>query len=218
MHVAYYRANALPPPRPPKDDGVRTWAPGLFTSTELRALCTTPLAESKRRSRSLDELASLKHGDSSHFVHSTIPRTGGRFEIKLRPAWCAACKANGATHTVATKLESLTASLLREGGCANARAHVEWHLMRVDPGAAAQETHVDQNAKKCYWTLIVPLTRDPAGSGTVFDKLPGRPVLNPYGSAVAFRGNVQHHGSAHPADAAPRRFLYAAITTGENWN
>ena len=107
---------------------------------------------------------------------------------------------------------------LRGQACTNARA--EWHLMRVSPAAEEQKWHADQNAKKCYWTLIVPLTRDPPGSGTEFRarRDTASVVANPYGGAVAFRGNVVHRGTAHPPTASDRLFLYCAFTTGENWN
>ena len=235
MHVAYGRARRLPhksflgrrqkatlqkPPHvtfgvPP---GVRTWPVTLFTDAELRQLRTAVLAESSRRSTSLEDLVDVSstYRSSSHFVASTIPRTGGRFEVKLTPRWKAACA--GCLPSISAKLDALTAPLLAEGPCAN--AHVEWHVMRVAPGASAQEWHVDQNAKKCYHTLIVPLTPDPPDSGTTFKTGRGTPdvTLNPYGGAGCFKGNVVHCGSAHPADARPRLFLYAAITTGENWN
>ena len=65
--------------------------------------------------------------------------------------------------------------------------------------------------------VLIPLSRDPPGSGTAFKLGKNEIVVNPYGGAVVFKGNVRHRGAAHPAKV-PRIFLYAAVTTGENWN
>lgn len=219
MYVALYRARRLaarmePEPKP---EPCITWKK-LFSEDELQAIKETPLNDSKRSAKSLLQ---LQENDDvvSHFVKATTPRTGGRYEIKLSPSWFEALRANKATEKPAATLQKLIDALRDKPGCANARSvHTEWHLMRVAPGASAQGMHVDQNAKSCYWTLLVPLTKDPPDSGTVFKRGKTAVCINPYRGAVAFRGNVKHYGSAHPAHAGARLFLYAAITTGENWN
>ena len=128
-----------------------------------------------------------------------------------------ACAAAGGPIGAAVAKLRRVVEELRTQACTN--AHAEWHLMRVAPGAEEQKWHADQNGKKCYWTAIVPLTRDPPGSGTEFRAGRGRTlVANPHGGALAFRGNVPHRGTAHPATAPTRLFLYCAFTTGENWN
>lgn len=196
-------------------EGVRTFD-RLLTARDVRALLTTPIAESSRRKRTLSSLAH-EEGVFSALVRESKPRGAGRQEIKLSDAWERACvERGGAVGAAMGKLRRVVEEL-RSHACTNARA--EWHLMRVSPGAEEQKWHADQNAKKCYWTLIVPLTRDPPGSGTEFRAGKGRTVVaNPHGGALAFRGNAVHRGTSHPASAPTRLFLYSAFTTGENWN
>lgn len=88
---------------------------------------------------------------------------------------------------------------------------MHWYLMTILPGAKAQVSHADNPVQKCYATIIVPLTRDPQGSGTFFvddDK-----VVNPYGGVLIFSGKEKHYGSAHHGEDR-RIFLYATISSG----
>ena len=213
--ILRYRGSFAAPPPEMVHEGVEVFR-SVFTEADIRGLRQTPLVETNRRSLSCDALLdACLRGATSHFVQSSTPRSGGRFEVKLSKRWAAACAREcPAMAKLAAVIESAQG---RNPHCGN--SHVEWHLMRVAPRAEAQNRHVDQNAKKGYYTVIAPLTRDPPTSGTAFPRGKKKDdlVLNTFGDVVVFRGNVPHYGPAH-ASSDPRIFLYAAVTTGDNWN
>lgn len=209
------RQNTKRTPQDPEQvaDGVLVFR-RLLTRQDVETLRTTPLPETSRKSLSLEDLfATLHSGRPSHFIESSTPRNGGRFEIKLSSCWA------DQSRRLHRGMDSLVgiAEYLKSTHRACAHARLRWHVMRVDPNAGPQQWHVDQNAKKCYWTILVPLTPDPPQSGTAFRIGRTETVLNPYLGAVCFRGNVKHRGTAH-ASRTPRFFLYGSLTTNDDWN
>ena len=149
----------------------------------------------------------------NHASGGVMPRGPGRFDVALA--------AVVTTHPAARAIENLA--------CAHARRLrltrppiTRLHLMIVQPGATAQPWHCDGGARsgRGYATLIVPLTRDPRGSGTEFRGAgsPGGTVLlGEFGGAYCFDGGVAHRGSAH-AGSAPRLFMFAVLCAGEDPN
>jgi hypothetical protein len=76
-------------------------------------------------------------------------------------------------------------------------------LIAVEPGASAQEEHVDagDKAKGSYTTVIVPLTSH-AGQGTTEFLMRDGSFLAPAaGSAYAFDGRTVHRGGANLSKA-----------------
>lgn len=145
-----------------------------------------------------------------------IERPGGRHEMRLQRRWVE--KASNAIPEFRRLNSEIERFRYKNNVCSNAA--IDWFIMNVVPNAKEQSSHIDHGHKKCYYTFIVPLTKDVDGSGTAFDfaseKTPSL-VLNPYGGMLIFKGNVYHHGTAHRSKK-PRRFLYAVLTTGCDFN
>ena len=103
--------------------------------------------------------------------------------------------------------------------CRGRPSTVAWHAMIVHPGSPTQEVHVDDEKfvrnKRCYYTLIIPLTNNPQAGGTYFPQLGF--VFCAFGGALMFDGAVEHAGLGNPSNAN-RVFLYAAIHSGKDEN
>lgn len=153
---------------------------------------------------------------SPMFVKHRTPRGHGRVDIALTPSW-----ARLARRTVPpfAKVAGIVEEMAAKSSSAKTR--IQWHLMVVSSGAAAQEWHQDAPGNKVYITFLLPLTHDVPGSGTEFEtKTKGKAstiIFNSFGSACAFDGRTVHRGTSHTG-TQDRVFLYAAVFTGSDPN
>lgn len=141
------------------------------------------------------------------------PRT--RWDVRLTQRWVDKMRTVNVAFMDACKLvESVKRTDARCKKC-----KVDWHLQRVSPGSPDQKLHVDdtttQRGRRCYYTLIVPLTDNPLAGGTKFPTL--GVVFTTYGGAVLFDGSVEHAGVGNRSHSM-RYFLYAALYTGQDAN
>jgi len=103
------------------------------------------------------------------------------------------------------------------------RAQIKWppdaHVVYTFPQAPAQRSHQDYaglNYKKhCYYTVIVPLTKDPKQAGGTYFRNLGQ-VVNAYGNLTAFSGDVWHHGTANEHQSHIRCFLFFVFSSAKS--
>lgn len=196
----------------------------IFSHDALRALMTTSLDTGGKRGKTSFTLLELLQyakkscaGHAINFISDVVPRHERRVDITLTSFWVESMKNVNVAFAEATRLAD--GVKVHMGGAICKRAKVVWHAQIVHPGASRQDIHVDDGSKRCYYTLIVPLTSDPRAGGTYFPGLDdnrGR-TFSAFGGAVAFDGNIEHAGLANRS-ANDRIFLYAVILTGKDFN
>ena len=114
--------------------------------------------------------------------------------------------------------------------------NIEYHLMHTESSdkSKPQELHVDAPDKKCYYTIIIPLTNDNQDvekekyTGTHFcqnfntytastkEEYTDR-CVNLYRGAVIFKGDVEHYGLPN-LTGKKRIFLFIVVYTGKDPN
>ena len=141
-----------------------------------------------------------------------------RWDVKLTVTWVEKMREVNVAFAKACEI----AEGIRKMNPTCKKANIEWHVMIVHPGSPSQPVHVDDEAsllprrKRCYYTLIIPLTPPRPGSGgTHFPKL-GHTFVS-FGGALVFDGGVEHAGLANRS-SHDRIFLYAAVFTGKDRN
>jgi len=201
------------------------WAEqGVFSKDALTSLLQSPLTvQGARRGTlrfSLMDLLLLapkpQKGNASQFVQSSTPRDKARWDVHLSDKWVEQMREVNVAFSKACDI----ADNIRTQRCTS-RSTIAWHAMIVHPGSPDQKVHVDDSAfkvgkgKRCYYTLIVPLTSDPKAGGTHFPKL--EYTFSEYGGALMFDGAVEHAGLGNRSNS-DRVFLYAAIHSGKDEN
>ena len=155
----------------------------------------------------------LAPGREGTFVTAWLPRNIGRFEVQLSSKWVSTMHDDA----VMIKANAFIRRFMQTRRCA--RARVTWYAQIVKPGSHDQQDHVDDGLagrrRRCYYTVILPLTNAPKQGGTYFVSL-GRAVTN-YGGVCVHRGDVVHHGQGNRS-SQPRCFLYAVICEGTDHN
>lgn len=99
---------------------------------------------------------------------------------------------------------------------------VTWdsHLVIVLPGAPEQRFHVDSARSWFYFTLLMPLTKDPPSAGRTefFHSEDQPPVPVGVGDCLCFDGRRRHRGQRNGARSHVRVFLYIAVYSGTDYN
>ena len=200
------------------------WAEdNLFDEGALDAILSTSLSTGARRGQTeftLRELlrltATVQRGNAARFIVEVVPREREtRWDVTLSTEWVNKMSLVNVAFRGAIRIAKGVRCNM--GECPNAK--IVWHAQIVHPGSPDQPLHVDdrprRRGKGCYFTLIIPLTRDPEAGGTHFPLL--HRTFCSFGGALAFDGSVEHAGLGNRS-ASDRIFLYAAIFTGEDRN
>ena len=195
----------------------------VFSTDALSLLLHSPLtvhgAKRGKTSFSLVDLLDLApakaKGNASRFVKASTPRDHARWDIHLREEWVSQMREVNVAFAQACEM----AHRIQKQQCTS-KSTVAWHAMIVRPGSPDQNVHVDDKqfrvgGKRCYYTLIIPLSSDPEAGGTHFPTL-GHTFCD-YGGALMFDGSVQHAGLGNRS-WGDRIFLYAAIHSGKDEN
>ena len=200
----------------------------IFSVEALRGIVTTPLTlQSRREGREgftlmdIIERAKLpgRRGQAQRFIDpdGVTPREREtRWDVKLTPLWVETMRTVNVAFAEACSL----AEGVRSMNPKCKRAKIEWHVMIVHPGSPDQTLHMDDAAslgkgKRCYYTLIVPLTGHENSGGTHFPVMSN--TFASLGGALVFDGSVLHAGKGNRSKF-DRLFLYAAIFTGADRN
>jgi hypothetical protein len=210
------------------------WAQdGVFDTDALELLVQTKLSVNSRRGKGGYSLLDLFDaaigfsergallGTASQFIQSDgiRPRERDtRWDITLTDVWVEKMANVNAAFRDAVEIARRVPEM--NSKCKNSKINIVWHAMIVFPGSPDQPLHIDdaqstKAGRRCYFTLIVPLTYDPKAGGTHFPKL--QRTFSSFGGALAFDGGVEHAGLGNRSKK-DRIFLYAAIFTGKDHN
>jgi len=205
----------------------------VFDTDALKILPQTELSVNSRRGKGGFSLLELfdaaigfsekgaKLGTATQLIQSDGIRPRERetrWDITLTDTWVAKMANVNSAFRDAVELARRVPEM--NSKCKNSKINVVWHAMIVFPGSPDQPIHIDdaqstQAGRRCYFTLIVPLTFDPKAGGTNFPKL--HKTFSSFGGALAFDGGVEHAGLGNRSKTN-RIFLYAAIFTGKDHN
>lgn len=193
----------------------RTWT-DVLTPSEAESLLIRPVPLGTTQASITDLLADPLRRP----VADAVERGKGRLDITLGLDWTESAERHLPGFR---KVVALIDAFRREHESRCRGAKLRWHAMRVQPRASAQGWHMDSGGHRgAYFTFLVPLTRDPDGSGTEFPVcdgavMTGTRVANTLGDVHGFSGDQWHRGTSHRGPTA-RVFLYAALYRGRDPN